>query len=472
MTRQIADAELRAYSPGESTPFVTLSDSITGLNITESAQVAIDSGSIEIENTDGVISDATRITSGDRLEFLTKLTGESSLSTRFVALARDVTDTLEGGDVRRVSIELTDFVFSVLSFRTADGAFEAVDVGTIADTLVGAEASEIGRSQIDTVGTDATLTVSGRVLLDVLQSDLAPEGDAVIAGDGTDLVFRALDDVGIKHDLTPADLRAPIDVKRVDDELINRVRIDGGIDTALDDEQPTQSATTRVDNSTRETVQIQTRKSEVGAIDVYTLPDSTANAGLTVRLQAARSGSAVDPADTESDIARRKLAPAFLADDGFTRFELPDHDLAPAEDPFAIIEGAGSTGHDVGTDGSGNVTYRSFHPFPLLARAEAGDSQSEYRRRDRRRRDSQLGSEQAVQDAAQAMLRHRSEPKRRLTAGANSTRAHTLAPGEAVRLADFSVSDVSGTFLVTERRTNYDGSLLRTELTLADTATI
>ena len=473
MPEQLLDAELRAYKPGASDPFVTLSGAtVDSVSITESAQEAMDSGTVEIDNTGGVIDGSNRITSGDRLELWTRVDGEAALSRRWTALARDVTDRLDGGTVASVSIEATDFVFSILSFRTADGAFEGVDVGTIVDTLVEAEAPGVGRSQIETIGREIDINISGRFLLDVLSEDLAPAGDAVVAADGTDLVFRPLGDIEVKHPLTPADLHAPIDISRVDDDLVTRARIDGGEGHDVDDQQLTQSATFRVTDTDRLTTQIQTRKSEVARVQLYTVPDSNSSDNLVVRLQAARDGSPVAIDDRSSDLARRTLAPEFLTEDGYTEFQLPDHDLAPGENPFLIVEAEGATGHDVGTDGSGTPTYQAEYPYPLLARADAGGAQTAYRRRDLRRRDDQLETAAAVQDAATAALRHRSEPTRRVSADAASARAHRLRPGEAVRLSGFPVADVSGAYLVTERQTEYSGTLLRTGLTLADTDTI
>ena len=469
---QVRSAELRAFAPGASEPFVVVSDALVAVDVTETAQDAIDSGSITLEATDAPLGDE-RITSGDRLEFFVQFAGENTLQRRWTAIARDVTDELTaGGGVRQLAIEATDFVFTTLSFRVADGGFESEDVGTVVDSLVGAEAPEVGRSEIETVGRDVTISINGRKTLDVLSQDLAPAGDAVIAQDGTDLVFRALRDVGPAFALGLEDLHTPVSVSRVDDELVNRVRIDGGTDVALDDEQPVQSATARIDDSTREVFQVASRKSEIAAVELYTVPDAAAENGLVVRLQAARDGSAVNPDDRESDVARRELAPEFLADSGFTSFQLPDHDLAPAENPFVIVEGAGATGHDIGTDGSGNVTYRALFPYPLLARSEAGGSQQQYRRRDLRRRDEQLDSEAAVQDAARAALRRRGQPQRRISATAATPRAHRLRPGEAVAVPDWPVEDVRGTFVVTERSTRFERTRLDTELTLVDADTL
>jgi len=471
VTRDVLDAELRAFKPRATSPFVTLR-TIEAFSVTQGANDPIDRGSATIENTDGKLSGANRITSGDRVEIDVQLRGEASLSRRFTAVARDVTDSLEGGGRRTVEIELTGFALTVCSFRNVDGAFEGVDVGTVVDSLVAADAPELDRSRIQTVGRTIDINIQGRRLFDVLTQDLQPAGDAILAGDKQSLVFRSLGDISVKHGLTDADVHAPISVERVDDELRNRVRIDGGVDTAVDDEQLTQSATTRVTDSSRFTQAIETRKSEVDKVQVFTIRDSTSDDNLTVRIQAGRNGSPVDINDRQSDIASRTLAPSFISQTGFTEFRMPNHTLAADAQPFIIIEASGTTGHEVGTDGSGALTFKALFPFPLLARSERGSSIQEFRRRDLRVRDDQLETEQAVQDAAGARLRHRAEPKRRFTATANSIRTHNLRPTDVVSVDSFPVADVSGEFVVTERQTEFAGSQLQTEITLEDTTTL
>ena len=473
MPVRVEDAELRAFKPGDEDAFLVVgSETLGPVAITETAQDAQDSGEIIIENSDDIAEADTRITTGDRLELHVQLEGEQSLGRWWTAIARDISDTVEPGvGIKQTRIEATDFVFTVLSFRVGDGAFEGVDAGDVVDTLVGADAPEVGRSQIHTVGREVDITVSGRYIGDVISQDLAPEGDAIVSADGTDLVFRKLSDVEVKHALRLEDLLSPIEVERVDDDLINRVRIDGGEDHAVDDEQLTQSATARVTNTDRAVQKIRTRKSEVARVQLHTEPDPDSDDDLVVRIQADRDGEPVAIDDRSSDLARRSLAAEFLADGGFTEFQLPDHALAPEEDPFLIVE-SGETGHDIGTDGNGVPTYQAEYPFPLLARAEAGSSQREYRRRDLRRRDDTLQTERAVQDAASGALRHRSEPERRVAAGANTPRAHRLRPAEVVRLVDIPVDDIGGTFAVTEREMTLDGTVLTTNLTLQDTSTI
>lgn len=471
VTRDVLDAELRAFKPRASTPFITLR-TIEAFSVTQSANDPIDRGSVTIENTDDKLSGTNRITSGDRVEIDVQLRGEKSLSRRFTAIARDITDSLEGGGRRTVEIELTGFALTVCSFRNVDGAFEGVDVGTVVDSLVAADAPELDRSRIQTAGRTIDINIQGRRLFDVLTQDLQPAGDAILAGDKQSLVFRSLGDISVKHGLTDVDVHAPISVERVDDELRNRVRIDGGVDTAVDDEQLTQSATARVTDSSRFVQAIETRKSEVDKVQVFTIRDSTSDDNLTVRLQAGRNGSPVDINDRQSDIASRTLAPNFISQSGFTEFRMPSHTLAADSQPFLIIEASGTTGHDIGTNGAGELTFKALFPFPLLARSERGSSIQEFRRRDLRVRDDQLETEQAVQDAAGARLRHRAEPKRRFSATANSVRAHNLRPTDVVSVNAFSVADVSGAFVVTERQTDFAGTQLQTEVTFEDTSTL
>jgi hypothetical protein len=215
---QLKAVELQAFKPGQNQPFLTLdgSDGIRQISATENAVDAIDSASIGLEAVTRPLSD--RITSGDRLEFSTQLVGQSSLSPRLTLIARDISDELTaGGGVRRVSIEATDFVFTTLSFRTAEGVFDAEPVGDVVDTLVGAEAPEVGRTQIQSTTQDITININGRKVLDVLSQDLAPAGDAIIAQQGTDLIFRPIQAVTPQFTLSPDDLHTPIRVERVDD---------------------------------------------------------------------------------------------------------------------------------------------------------------------------------------------------------------------------------------------------------------
>jgi len=120
-----------------------------------------------------------------------RLRGEKSLSRRFTAVARDVTDELEGGGRRTVEIELTGFALTICSFRNVDGSFNGVDVGTVVNSLVARDAPVVDRSRIETVGRKIDINIQGRRLFDVITQDLQPAGNAILAGEKRSLIFRS-----------------------------------------------------------------------------------------------------------------------------------------------------------------------------------------------------------------------------------------------------------------------------------------
>ncbi|WP_436933700.1 hypothetical protein [Halovenus marina] len=478
MTRTVTDVELRAYKPQENTAFATISNTgIQSVDISERAQGEIDQGSITIDNTDGTYDDLG-LTTGDRLEFDVALAGGGGLSRRWTAIAKPPTYTLEGARRRQIEIPARDFVFATLSWRQAYNDFEDRQIAgsdtAILDRLLVTDAPEIDRSQIATVAQTTDLFLNGRDLRSVIVEDLAPIADAVVAQDGTSLVFEPLSEISVKHPLTPGDFRNEISISGSDDDLITLVRVDGGTDYAVDDEQTTQSTTTRVTETDRLTTRINTRKSEVDRVEVYTQRDSGSSDKLVVRLQADDGGAPIAINDRTSDIATKELASDFLDSDGLTTFILPDHTLPPDENPWLIVEATGSTGHDVGTDGSGNMTYTASYPYPLLTRARDSGAADEYRRRDERITDDSLGTFQAVQDKATSRLRHATRPAWQISGEAESLRAHRLTPGDVVdtTATDWQGAPVDGAYIVTERATSYDAARLTTDLTLQEASSL
>jgi len=480
MTRPIADASLEVFKPtnDSSTPDLTIPGSdLEAVSIDARIQDAKDKGTIDIDNSGAQYFG--EITSGDRLVFETQLAGETSLTRQWTAIARTPEQTLEGGRRFALSVPATDFVFTVLSWRLAYQTFDDAPIAgsndAILDTLLSEEAPEIGTSQIGTVTQTTDAFLNGRYLFDVVVEDLADIADVVVAQDGTDLVFKPLSGLSVKHALEPTDFRGSISVSGSDDELANLIRVDGGTDHASDASQPVQDGYERVTDTSRLTTQIETRKSEVARIKIHTKPDPNSSDGISVRLQADRDGAPVAVGDTQSDIARRTLADDFLAADGLTTFIMPAHSLAPQAFPWLIIEADGADGHDIGIEtSSGAPTYEAEYPFPLLTRLPDADSQREYRRRDHRIKDESLDSFPAVRDKAQSYARHHSAPDRTLSGEAESIRAHNLQPGEAVDLAGWGDVGVSGTWLCLERSLTYDGesNRLSTELKLQDVTTL
>jgi hypothetical protein len=473
MVRKIAEIQLRVFKPGDTSPTVTIpTEDIGSFQVDERISDAKDSGSLFLENSE---DQATEITSGDKLKIDTRLVGEPSLTNRFTGLARSPTDEVRGGNIQRRDIDLVDFVFGVLSNRLIFESFEDVQLSgtpdSILETILRQEAPEIGRSQISAVSRTTDLFLDGRSLFDVVTEDLSALSDAFVTQDEEDIIFRPLQDVRASTILTPSDLFAPLQIERNDDNLVNTVRVSGGTDFKQDDSQTGQSSFQTVTDSSRITQAIETRKSEIDRIEIFTSPNSN-NEAMRVRVQSTRNGTAVAPGDTTSDVASATVSKSELTQGGFTTFRLPSHTLGPQENPVVIVESTGPNGHQVGTDGSGGLIFRSSFSFPLLTRAIDKQSVDEFRRRDKRIQDDSLETFPAVRDKSQSVLDRRSQPEVTIQAEANSVKAHNLDPGDGVSLQGFGVSDISGNFLVRERATSFVGVELRTELTLERAQTI
>lgn len=479
MPRKLADAELRVYEPNAQQPHLVIpGEHLSGVEMSERGQGEIDQGSFSIPNNDGTY-DGADITTGDRLELQLQLAGESELNQYWTAVAKPPSVTLDGGTQRSIEISARDFVTAVLSWRQAYQDFEQRQIAgspdAIVNTLLADQAPEIDRSQIATVERETDTFVNGRDLRTVIVEDLAPVGDAVIAQDDTALIFKPLPDVEVKHSLTPEDFRGSIDIGGSDDDLTTLVRVDGGTAHDSDDSQLTQTTTTRVTQSTRVLTQVQTRKSEIDRVKVWTDRDMDSSDELVVRLQADRGGEPVDVSSSESDIASKRLAPEFIEQGGMTTFLLPNHTLAPNDNPWLIVETTGTTGHLVGTNDAGDLTFEAEYPYPLLTRARDADAAADYRRRDHRIRDDTLGTFSAVRDSARSYLQHHNEPTREISGEADSLRAHRLQPGDLVDTAgDWKGSPVTGPYLVTNRTTTLDAEAtqLTTQLTLQEAGSL
>jgi hypothetical protein len=474
MVRKVADIQVRVFKPGSpNSPVTTIpAEDIGSFQVDERISDAKDSGSLTLENTDGQVGE---ITAGDKIKVDTRLVGEPSLTTRFTGLARSPTDILRGGNIQRRQIDLVDFVFGVLSDRLVFDSFESAQVAgspdAILNTILRQEAPEIGRSQIPSFSRDTDLFLDGRSLFDVVTEDLSAIGNALVTQDEEDIIFEPLDTVQSVTTISPADLFAPIQVERNDDNLKNVIRVSGGTDFRLDDSQNTQSSLQTVTSGSRITQSVQTRKSEIDRVKIFTSPNNN-NESLRVRIQSSQGGSAIAPSDPTSDIASVTLQKDELTQSGFTTFVFPSHTLGPNDNPFLIVETTGTQGHDVGTDGNGNLTFRSFFSFPVLTRSSDSQSVSEFRRRDRRIEDESLSSFTAVRDKSQSLLDRRAQPEVTVQAEAGAIKAHNLSPGDGITLQEFNPVDLSGDFLVRERSTSFVGKELRTELTFERAKTI
>lgn len=475
MSRSVVDAELRVFHPRAEEPHeVVPGRDLSQVKIEERGQGEIDQGSFVVANDDGAY-DGVDVTAGDRLEFYVKIAEEPKMSQLWTAVAKPPTWSLDGGRQRSVEIPARDFVFAVLSWRLAFDGFDDRSIAggpdAILNRLLAAEAPEVGRSQVADVPQTTDLFADGRDLRSIVVEDLAPLSDAIVAQDGTDLVFTPLADTDVTHALTPEDFRGSVQVSGDDAELATLIRVDGGTAHETDDAQLSQTGTERVTRTEMKTARVQTRKSEIDRIQIWIQRDPDSTDSLTVRLQADRDGQPVSLSSGESDIASRTLAAEFLSDGGFTTFLLPDHTLAPGDDPWLVVQADGETGHLVGVDDTGALAFQAEYPYPLLTRNRDEDAAREYRRRDHRIRDDSLDTFESVRDKARSYLIHHDRPTRTLSGEAESLRAHRLQPGDLVdtTVGDWHGAPVSGAYAVTKRTATIDErSRLSVDLTLQE----
>lgn len=493
MTRTVADAQLDIHQPGNETgsPDTTIpGGDIESVSIGERLQDQIDQATISVHDNDA--SYVGSITSGDLIRFWTRLDnstygsyghhtygggtlGGSGLTLRWTGMARTITPEETGPATQTLRLKLDDFVFGVLDIRQVTNGFETRAISGassgILETILSNNASEIDQTKIEDVQTTADVSWSAKKLLECVR-ELAERGDALVGQRDTSLIFKQLSAPASEWTLQDSD-RGLAAAPKNDDQLVNELQVEGGEDTNVDDQQTTQSSTTTVTDSNRITHQLDVSKSEVALVEVYTKTTGSGE-NVVVRIHPDNgSGSPVDATDREQDIVTKTLASSFLASDGFTTFLMPSHTLGPKNDPHLIIESDGSTGQDIGTDGSGNPTYKAHYPYRLATVVDDDASISSYRRREGSIRAPEADTKALTEERGNAALRHRKDPARELQFDAHSNRAHNLRAGDVIT-ADESDLDATGDYIVVERSDDYDGSRneLTTTLTVQDVDTI
>ena len=475
MTKQLVDAELAVFKPTNDTDVADAtipSSDLNSVSINSRVQNLVDTGSVKLDNDRGAYSGV--VTSGDRLEFRTRIEGEDALSRRWTGLVRPVTYDKTGPASGTLDLRVDDFVFGLLDIRSVVNAFEGKPISGNADAILNRilanNAPEVDRSQIVDVGESVNVVWNATSLLEAV-SELADRGDAVASADDTSLVFRPISDIPVEFALQSSD-KGLHTVKENDDSMANQVRVEGGTGVQVDEEQTTQDGWTTVSDSNRVTVQLGTRKSEVTRLELWTDPTRTGSGdNLVARLQADDGGAPAAVNSTESDIARKELSADFLAQDDWTTFLMPDHTL-PDPNPWLILESAGSAGQAVGVDSSTTVpAYRAYYPYPLATILEDTGSIAEYRRREKTIRKETLKTRQQTNEVAKASLRHSAMPERTIEFPAESVRAHNLDPGEVI-FVDEPDENFVGNAVVLEKRDRYDGVHLSTTIVAQEVASV
>ena len=495
----VRGAQLAVFKPGNDSDDigdadVTVVDAdLETVDITERIQRRKDTANIVIANDEGQYTD--RITSGDRIEFIadTPANRKRAYSTEaygsglfggygpvWTGLVRSQTPSRGGPQDGVIDLESQDWAFAKCAFAQVYDAFEGAPIclpdddpdaeSAIVNTMLRREVPEVDRSLLGRIETTTDEFSNGQNLLDLL-GDLAAKADAVMYSRGRSLAFVSLGDLTPTTSISPTDATTH-DVRVNDDDLANVIRVDGGTDFAVDDEQTTVGSYQTVTNSNRILHRVSTRKSELARIEIWTRADRSSDAdGVVVRLQKNEGGAPVAVDDTQSDITDPKqLSAEFLDDDGFTTFRFSKHTL-PEPDPWLIIESDGETGQEIGVDASGVPAYRAHFPYPISIRVEEPASIREYGRREDRIKDDGLQTFRAARDIGEAELRHRDEPRRELGFGARTFDAHTLQAGEVFD-AQFPLEGAVGDYAVIQRDIAYQRSTMTTDITAQQTRTL
>lgn len=475
MTLTTIDARIRAYKPGDEDgePYVSIPSSyIETADESQRINRFKDSGSFEIRNDGGEF--AGMITSGDMLEFLVQTEGMNGLETRFTAMARNVRYHREGVRSGTIEVEAGDFVSEVLSNRRYTGVFEDEPICTsgsdegIINRLLADKCPELDRSALPDLPTTTDIYLSEKPVKKAVDG-LAAKAGATVWGEGNTVRIHRLEGLPTRFEVTAADISLPFEYDEIDDGLANFVRVDGGDDYALENEQTDVAAYETPSETNPLTFSYHTRKSETARLELWTNSHSN-EGGATIRLQAPNDAGdgPVDIDDGESDIVRKQLDGNFLAEDGFTRFIMGEHTL-PERDVWVIVEVDGN--HEIGVNADGVPAYRQHFPYPLVIEYQDVDSIEDYRRREYSEDDENLKSRTSVIERAVDLVDDLAEPSRRVRFTAESERMHALEPGDAVRV-NRPMDNISGKFAVLDRDDSFNDLTLETTVELEDVTTL
>lgn len=470
--------ELRFYRPGEDEPYVTLTNEVVeSVTIRRRAEVGRDTASLRLDDRDGILSEpADRLVSGHRVDFFAASTGPgfgndfgndfgTGLERRYTGIIREPrTDIVSPDGQAEITLSPTDFVFTILSFRRLRATFEDRAVDEIIETAINTEAPEVGTGRIaDFSSAKTDVFADGRRLDDLIRRHINAE-NAYVSSDATDLIIEQPGTLPSPTAIS-GDEHGLVSLRQPDDNVQNRIRVDGGRDSALDEQQTTVSAFETVDATTQKTTILNTTKSELSRIQIATDKDPDGGQ-LRVRLQKAAGGAPVAPDDPVADAASKTLAPDFLATDGdFTTFLMPGHKL-PQTNIALIVEASGGS-QPVGVDGNGNLAFKSEYPFPVNVREKSATSISEHRRRDARIRRENLDSTTAAQNIAEAELRGSTSPRLEVSLEAQQQPVLEFDPLDTIELTALSVPEVARNreLVVIERREEYENNRLQVDLT-------
>lgn len=495
MTQAIRNARIEVFKPSnnsfENPNFTIPEEDIASVSSTVRISARKDTATFEIHNDNGEYSNNSNVglQSGQRVQFWVDSEvdatqwgdgdwGDGSWGgerLHWTGMIRDISYTYGGPNKSFIELKAEDFVFGVMSQRLVFNAWESTAVAgssnAVLNEALSNEAPEIDRGKIeDFTSTTTTITADGTNLLEFSEK-LARRANAVTYSRRDRLHFEDLSSKTAKFDLQGSDIGF-FELQRDDTDLVNSVRVDGGTDKAIDDEQTTQNGWDTATESSRVQFQVSTRKSEITRIDIWTDPSRTGSGeNLTLRLQKNDSGSPVAPGDKTSDIVSETISSGDLTSDGYTSYTLSSHTL-PEPNPWILLETDGSSGQDVGIDTADNTpTYKAWYPYTITIRRSNTSSRDKYRKREYRIKEDSIKSTTEAREVAEEKLNHDSVPEEKIAMPADSKRMYTIRVGDVINL-DFPREEATGDFIVSERNDEYQGNRMHTDITAQEVGSI
>lgn len=491
MTRYITGASLQGYEPGSATSDYTISDNdIYSFDVEQkvgkvkdTAKLAIDNKKdkytgvfdhghrIEVVVDTAQISDATLYGSGT---YGGGSYGGTSTQNLWTGMVRDFDIDYHGATEATFEIDAEDFVFATLGFRRVYNEWrdrQIVGSNGIINEILTDECPEVDQSELPDLPATTSITSFGAHAIDVI-GELALRIPAIPYSVGTSLRLDPPSILTPRFEVNPEDYGTPT-YGSEDSNLDTLVRVRGGTDTRSDDAQLTQDGTTTVTDSNFATQRIDTRKSFIAEIDLYTVADRTGE-DIIVRLQKdiGDGSGPIAPDDDTSDIASKRLSSEFLSADDFTLFILPQkaENVLPEPNPWMIVQTDGSNGQDIGINSSsGELAYEAYYPYPIVVERENSTNSAQWRRRDGKVDKDTISTFDEANDRSEAYLQEYGVPRETFKFDAESPRMHEHRIGSSVRLDEPAVT---GPFVAMEKKDHYEGNQLTTDFSLQSLASI
>lgn len=486
MVLQITSARIDGYQPGSTSPDYQIPGShIFSFDIEQKVGDLKDTGKIAIDNRNDRYTNI--MDHGDKVELFVAVSdtdssgnsygnasyGGSSIGGKaegrvWTGLTRDIEINYDGAGHSTLQVDVEDFVFAVMSFRRVYNEWrnrQIVGSNGIINEVLTDECPSIDQSYLPDRQEQTSIGIFGENVRELV-GEVSLRIPLVPFSDHESLRLEHPDTMQPEFEMEPRDW-GTMKYGSKDENLNTLVRVRGGTGTQVDDEQLTQDGTVTVTDSNFATQRIETRKSFISDIDLYTQADREGE-DIIVRLQkdAGDGSGPIAPGDDTSDIASRRLPNEFLSVDDFTLFSLPndEENILPEPDPWMIVQTDGSEGQDIGINSATDeIAYRAFYPYPIVIEQDDVQNSEEYRRRDGEVNKKSIVTFEAARDRARSYLQDNALPTETVQIDAHSVRMHDHGIGEVIRI---DTTPATGSFVAMEKKDHYEQNQLETEFSL------